>query len=167
MVRTLVRRSYFGMFVVVTAIALLCMQSGSSRATHEGTNPHISDRLPNTEVVPGQIIVKYGERTTPGEEAIVRRGIIQQRFDVAPHRFVIGASDEEVCRAVGRRSCARLLKELLDSPPALRRHASDRHASRASAMPWRGASHPSPSPVIPSRQRLFRRRSIRRRIAFR
>jgi hypothetical protein len=29
-------------FVVVTAIALLCMQSGSSRATQEGPNPHIS-----------------------------------------------------------------------------------------------------------------------------
>ena len=92
---------------------------------------------------------------------------VEQRFDVAPQRLVIGAGLGEKRRAIGRRPGARLVIQLLDPLPAFRRHASDRRASRASARPSPAASRPSPSRATPSGRRLFPRRSTRRRTASR
>src|SRR5215211_4112909 len=102
MVRTIKRR-HFGAFALLVAVALLCVLASSSEAAQEEEpNPLIPDQLPNSEVVPGQIIVKYGKRTTPAEKAALRQ---EENLD---KKVELSLIDAEVVKVEGRTTAAAL-----------------------------------------------------------
>jgi len=110
-------RSYSAVFTMLAAMVLIMLallvlsvvSPGSVAAQEEEPRPPIQsepppvpERAPNGGVVPGQIIVKYAEGTTPADKAALRR---QEGLDKEEE---LGLIDAEVVQVKGRSTRAAL-----------------------------------------------------------
>ena len=154
---------------ITTQLRVPCLVDVTHPARSEQGGQLIAAEGPADHVTGARAASRCAGMTSTGSsrKLLVRRGLGQQRLDVAPQRFVIGTGDGEKRRPLTLRQGVCGVIEVRGRLPAFRRHVTDHRASRVSAMPWPAASHPSRSRATRSGPRPSPPRSIRRRTASR